>query len=144
MDLRTIDDSRIAMSVLDICIRLRETDDFRSAMRDVTNEIRGLCYAEYCCILLVDDTERSCSVLSEAFAKGSLLLPMDSYLDSAFYDITETWRQMLSDSSCIMARNDEDMIQLKEDNPIWYESLTNAHVYNITLFPLKSGNRLIG
>ncbi len=144
MDLRTIDDSRIAMSVLDVCIRLRETDDFRSAMRDVTNEIRGLCYAEYCCILLVDDTERSCSVLSEAFAKGSHLLPMDSYLDSAFYDITETWRQMLSDSSCIMARNDEDMIQLKEDNPIWYESLTNAHVYNITLFPLKSGNRLIG
>ncbi|MBQ7200122.1 MAG: EAL domain-containing protein [Eubacterium sp.] len=144
MDLRTIDDSRIAMSVLDICIRLRETDDFRSAMRDVTNEIRGLCYAEYCCILLVDDTERSCSVLCEAFAKGSHLLPMDSYLDSAFYDITETWRQMLSDSSCIMARNDEDMIQLKEDNPIWYESLTNAHVYNITLFPLKSGNRLIG
>ena len=84
MDLRTIDDSRIAMSVLDICIRLRETDDFRSAMRDVTNEIRGLCYAEYCCILLVDDTERSCSVLSEAFAKGSHLLPMDSYLIQRF------------------------------------------------------------
>ena len=144
MDLRNIDDSNIAMSVLDICLRLRGTDDFRSAMRDVTNEIRGLCYAEHCCILLVDDTERSCSVLSEAFAKGSELLPMDSYLDSSFYDITETWRQMLADSSCIMVRNDEGMEELREKNPVWYESLTNAHVYNVTLFPLKSGNRLIG
>ncbi|MBP5607740.1 MAG: EAL domain-containing protein [Lachnospiraceae bacterium] len=136
--------SDVAASVLDTCIRLRGSGDFKATMKEVLVGIRELCDAEHCCILLADEYNRSCEVLGEAFAPGTKLLPMEEYLNDDFYDIVESWPATIAGSNCIIAKNDQDMEVVRERNPVWYESLTSAGAYNIVLFPLKSGNQLLG
>jgi len=136
--------SDTASSVLETCIKLRGTSDFNKTMNEVIADIRDLCEAEYCCILLMDDIDRSCSMLCEAFAPGSKLRTMEYYLDDKFYDIAETWEETIAGSNCIIAKNDADMEVVRERNPVWHESLAGAGTRNIVLFPLKSRGTLLG
>ena len=134
----------IASSVLETCIRLRGTNNFKATMKDVITDIRELCDAEHCCILLIDELTKSCSVLGEAFSKGSKLLPMEHYLNDDFYDIADSWTGTIAGSNCLIIKDEQDMLYVKERNPVWYESLTGAGAYNVILFPLKSRNQLLG
>ncbi len=134
----------IAASVLDTCIKLRGTSDFNAALNDVVAGIRKLCDADHCCILAVDEYNQSCRVLGESFAEGTDLLPMETYIDSEFYDIADSWKDTIAGSNCLIAKDDHDMEVVKERNPVWYESLTSAGARNIVLFPLKSRNQLLG
>ncbi len=133
-----------ATSVLETCIRLRGTTDFKATMQDIIKDIRELCEAEHCCILEMEELERSCSVLVESFSENSPLLPMETYLNEEFYDIAESWSSTIAGSNCLIAKNEQDMEVVKERNPVWYESLTSAGASNIVLFPLKSRNQLLG
>lgn len=136
--------SDIASAVVDATVKLRGTTDFKVAMQDVIRDVRKLCETEYCCILLVDDEEQRCEVLCEDFADGVDLAPMDSYLDEDFYSIAKTWDDTISGSSCLIAKNEHGMQVVKERNPVWYKSLTDAGVYNIALFPLRTQNETLG
>ncbi len=136
--------SDIAASVLDTCIKLRGTNDFKATMKDVVKGIRVLCDAEHCCILTMDEMSRTCEVLGESFVENTTLLPMRTYLDSSFYDIADSWKGTIAGSNCLIVRNEADMEIIKERNPVWYESLTSAGAHNIVLFPLKSRNQLLG
>ena len=136
--------SNVATAALDICIKLSGTKDFKATMKDVIKDIRDLCDAEHCCILTIDEMERSCAVLAEAFAEGSNLLPMEKYLDNDFYDIADSWEGTIAGSNCIIAKNEHDMKIIKERNPVWYSSLTSAGAHSIVLFPLKSRGERMG
>ena len=133
-----------ASSVLATCIRLRGTNDFRTTITDVIRGIRDLCDAEHCCILVMEEMERNCYVLGEALSEDTPLLPMDTYVNKDFYDIAESWIGTIAGSNCLIAKDERDMLIIKERNPVWYESLTSAGAHNIVLFPLKSGNQLLG
>lgn len=133
-----------ASSVLDTCIRLRGTNDFKAAIKDVILGINKLCVSEHCCILVMNEYERSCYVLGEALSEGTSLLPMETYVNDEFYDIAESWIGTIAGSNCLIAKDADDMLIIKERNPIWYESLSGAGAHNIVLFPLKSRNQLLG
>lgn len=135
--------SDVASSVLESCIKLSSSKDFKVSMGEVIADIRDLCDAEHCCILLMNHLERTCSVLCEDFAEGSELLPMDTYLNG-FYDIAETWTNVIAGSNCLIAKNDHDMEVVKERSPIWYDSITSAGGKSIVLFPLKFREELLG
>ena len=134
----------IASSVLNTCIRLSGTNDFRATTKDIIKGIGDMCAAEHCCILVMDEMDRSCYVLGEALSEGTKLLPMDTYVNKDFYDIAESWISTIAGSNCLIAKDEHDMLLIKERNPIWYESLTSAGAHNIVLFPLKSRNQLLG
>ncbi len=134
----------IAASVLETSIKLRGTSDFKAAMKDVIQDIRDLCDAEHVCILLVDEVEKDCSVLCEAFSKDTKLLPMEHYVDKAFYAIAASWEGTIAGSNCLIVKNEQDMEVVRERNPVWHESLTAAGAKSIVLFPLKSGHELLG
>ncbi len=134
----------IASAVLETSIKLRGTTDFPAAMKDVICDIRDLCDAEHCCILLIDKVSKDLTVLCEAFSAYTSLLPMARYLDSAFYDIVLSWESTIAGSNCLIAKNDADMEIVKERNPVWHASLISAGVNNIILFPLKYQERLLG
>ncbi|MBR5765174.1 MAG: diguanylate cyclase, partial [Lachnospiraceae bacterium] len=133
-----------ASAVLDTCIKLRGTNDFKATMQDVVVGIRELCAAEHCCVLVLNDIDRTCHVLGESFREGSAMLPMETYLDSDFYDIAESWTGTIAGSNCLIVKNEQDMDVIKDRNPIWHASLMSAGVNNIVLFPLKSRNQLLG
>ncbi len=133
----------MASAVLETTIKLRGTDDFKKTIQDVIFDIRKLCDAEHCCILTMNEYDRTCEVYGEAFQEGSKLLPMETYLDG-FYDIAESWEGTIAGSNCLMVKNEQDMEVVKERNPVWHSSLTGAGANTIVLFPLKSRNQLLG
>ena len=134
----------MASAVLDTCIRLRGTSDFKATMKDVIKGIRELCDSEHCCILVMNEHLRSCYVLGEDFKEGSKLLPMETYVDDDFYDIAESWGATIAGSNCLIVKDEHDMEVVRERNPVWHESLTSAGAHSIVLFPLKSRNQLLG
>ncbi len=136
--------SDIASSVLETCIKLRSPDDFKETMKEVCADIRELCDSEHCCILLMDTAKRKCAVLCEAFSKDTKLLPMEKYVNDAFYDIAESWRDTISGSNCLIVKNEHDWDVVRERNPIWHQSITSAGGKKIVLFPLEFKGELLG
>ena len=134
----------IATSVLETCIKLRDPDDFSKAMNEICADVRDLCDSEHCCILLMDTSKRSCSVLCEAFSKDTKLLPMATYVDDSFYDIADSWKATIAGSSCLIAKNKHDWEVVKQRNPVWYESISGAGGKSIVLFPLEFKGELFG
>ena len=134
----------IASAVLEAAISLRSTADFKAAMQDTVGDIRRLCKAEYCCILLVDDEERSCEVLGEDYAEESRIRSDDNYLEKDFYTVAATWKETISGSNCLIAKNERDMEVVRQRNPVWHQSLKEAGVETIALFPLKFRNEHLG
>ena len=133
-----------AMDIISTCIKLREDRPFPEIMREVMEDVRGICDAEFCCVLLLDETKRSCSVLAEARAADSAMPWMEQYLDDDFYALAETWQDTLSGSFCLIVSNEQEMELIRTRNPAWHTSLKEAGINSLVLFPLFSRNRLLG
>lgn len=133
-----------AADVLNTCIKLRGANDIRQTFQEVIGDIRGICNAEQCCILLTDPEKHSCSVFSEAIREGSALQPMEKHADEDFYPITATWEKTLDGSTCIIVKDEHDMENLRESNPAWTASLTAAGIQSVVLFPLRHSNQVLG
>ena len=135
-----------ASEVLNICLKLHGSSDFEVTMREVMKEIRLLCEARACSLMLIDQHERTCIVLAEDREDKREEATMRSVVrrDPNFYDIAETWEDTIGGSNCLIIKNANDMDYVKKKNPVWYESLKNAGVWSIVLFPLKTGNELLG
>ena len=134
----------LATRILEIAIKLRSNNRFAETMRSVVKDIRVLCDAEYSCILHVNDQLGTCSVISEDVAEESSLLPMAYYIDDQFYDLVKSWEDVIAGSNCLIVKSASDMDVVAQRNPRWHESLTQANVKTIALFPLKSRGRLLG
>ncbi len=136
--------SNMAGEVLATCIKLRSATDFIATMQDVIKDIRHLCKARSCCILLMDRLKRTCSVLCQD-SEPPFENAIDEHVEGVdFYPIAESFEQTISGSNCIVARNETEMEVIKERNPVWYESLRQAGVDSIILFPLKIRKDLLG
>ena len=133
-----------AMDIIGTCIKLRDDKPFQEITQEVMEDIRGICEAEFCCILLMDEGRRQISVLAQARADGSALPWMDNYMDDDFYALAETWPETLRGSFCLIISNEQEMELIRERNPAWYQSLTDAGVERLVLFPLHSRERLLG
>ena len=134
----------VTSNVIKICLELRSAKEFDEMMNDVIYDIRNMFNAEHCCILLMDSFERQCTVLCEALAENTILTSMNNYNVDGFYEIADSWKDLIAGSNCLVVKDEHDMAVVKERNPIWYESFTSAHGKNIVLFPLKSGEKLLG
>ena len=137
----------LATAVLETCIKLRGAADFKTTMNDVIVDIRELCKAEQCCILLMDSYEKTCSVLCESYVDGSELFEKRKSIGEdmdGFYDIAKRWEELIGSSNCIIAKDERDMELVRERDPLWYESLKSYGGRNITLFPLRSRDELLG
>lgn len=135
----------IAASVLKTCVKLHRTDDFRQSMNDIIADIREMCGAMHCCILLTDQSERQCSLLCEAFSKDSVKPIIPVRFDSEdFYALTESWMDTVAGSTCLIVKDQKDWDALRQRNAEWYASLQASEVKSIVLFPLKNRGELLG
>ncbi len=134
----------IAASVLQTAIKLRAAKDFKAAMKETVGDIRRLCHSEYCGILLVDNDKETCEMLGEDFAPDFKRVLPQGFPENDFYCIARTWKDTISGSNCLIAKNERDLQVVAERNPLWYDSLRRAGVKTIALFPLKSRNEHLG
>ncbi len=133
-----------ASKVLETAIKLRSAKDFKETMNEVIDDIRDMCSAESCVILLTDSYERKCEILCQSVIEDNGLRPVNNAVLDGFYDITESWDDLIAGSNCIVVKSDQDFEIVKERNPIWYQSITSENVKSIVLFPLKFRGDLLG
>lgn len=131
--------------VLNATLQLSNTTDFRQSLKNVTREIRKICKALFCCILLVDDEKKRLTIMAEDYDLNSHRRGMRTYVDDSFYEIVKTWGQLITENgNCIIINNESGMEYIKEKNPKWYESLSKSNIDSLVLLQLKSGNNPLG
>ena len=134
----------LASAVLETSLKLSGSRDFEATMNDVIKDIRELCESEYCCICLLDEESKTCRILCQDLAEGSIMPQYGNVEDIDFYKLAKTWESTIAGSNCLIAKSDQDMDILKQRNPVWYESLMGFHIETIALFPIKFQNELLG
>ena len=133
-----------ATEVINTCIKLREDKPFQEIMQAVIEDIRRICEARYCSVLLLDDHQRLCEALAEAKTQDSSLEWKKTTEDDEFYDLAHTWQETMAGSYCLVIRDQNDMEYIRERNPKWYQSLMDAGVERLVLFPLMTRGQLLG
>ncbi len=134
----------LASSILETGLKIQGNPDFQAAMDDVIRDIRKLCSARRCCILLMDQEKETCSVLCEDREEDVYVRPAKEIAGKNFYEIASTWEETISGSNCLVAGTPQEMAVVRERNPEWYRHLEENEVKSLILFPLKAGNRLVG
>ena len=139
----TFHTSQTANDVLKTCIRLHKANNLKEAMESVISEIRHICKAEGCTVLLLNNDEEQYSILATDYVAKSSIKRVTEFND--FYTIANSWIDMIGDEGdCVIIRNDEDMEYYSKVNNPWYKTLVEAGVTSVVLFPLRQGNELLG
>ena len=129
--------------VLAACIKLHKADNLRDAMEGVISEIREICKAEGCTVLKLNEEEQQYSIVATDFRQGSTLKRVTSFPD--YYKIAASWKNMIGEEGdCIIIQNEADMEQISRINNPWYQTLVEAGVKSVVLFPLIQGSELLG
>ena len=135
---------QVASDVLNSCIKMRGSEDFKTKMAEVIKDIRVMCRAKYCFILQMDFTNRTCSLLGESMFSEPGMARSLSWFCFDFFDIADSFEDTIAGSNCLIIKNKHDMEFVKERNPIWYDSLQKSGIERIALFPIKKGDELLG
>lgn len=129
-------------AVLKTCIKLRGSQDFQTSVDEVISDIREICDANRCCILLFDREKKSCYVLCESLNPEANIPSIKELISEEFYEIACTWQDTLAGSTSLILKNNMDI--LKERNPRWLDHLKRSNVKNIVLIPLNYNNENLG
>ena len=141
--LDTVNATQTSNDVLKTCVKLHKANNLKEAMESVISDIRKICKAEGCTVLLIDHEEEDYSILATDFVENSTIRRVTSF--NNYYNIAASWEAMLGDErDCIIVRNKEDMEYVSKINNPWYQTLVEAGVKSVVLFPLRQGNELLG
>ena len=134
-----------ATNVIQTCLKLRETDDFKESMKEVVKDIRRQCDSQRCSILMTDYEKRDYRLLCEDYDHSDPnQMPMESFLTEEFYAVIETWPKLINKSNCFIITSERDMDNASEIAPEWIASLRYAGISTIVIYPLRSVNKTIG
>lgn len=142
IDLRSTHSSSNSEDVLRTCIKLHETKDFKKTMEEVIHDIRLICDAEVCTIMLIDFSTGTFSILAKNVMKGSKLKTVTQFVN--FYDIALSWLDTIGDSDCLIIKDEKDMKYISEVNNPWYLTLEEAGVDSVVMFPLRYNEEILG
>ena len=92
-----------ATNVIQTCLKLRETDDFKESMKEVVKDIRRQCGSQRCRVLMTDYEKRDYRLLCEDYDHDDPnQMPMESFLTEEFYAVIETWPRLINKSNCFV------------------------------------------
>lgn len=132
----------VSEDVLRTCLKLHGAKDFRSTLSEVISDIRLLCGAEVCTIMLVDFGTATCSVLAKSVMPNSTLKTVTQFVN--FYDIAISWLDTMGSNDCIIIKSEKDMEYIKEINNPWWLTLDEAGVDSVVMFPLQYNGEVLG
>ena len=141
--LNSINSAQTSNDVLKTCVKLHGADNMKDAMESVISEIRRICSAECCTVLLMNEDEENFSILATDFREGSKIKPVSQF--EGFYNIAYSWKAMIGEEGdCIIIQDKKDMEHYSRINHPWYLTLVEAGVESVVLFPLRQGNEILG
>jgi diguanylate cyclase (GGDEF)-like protein len=139
----TFNTSQTSNDVLKTCIKLHKANSLKDAMKGVISEIRQICKAACCTVLLLNDSEENYSILATDFEINSKMKRVTEF--EGFYDIAISWIDMIgNENDCIIIQDKNDMEYYSQINNPWYLTLVEAGVESVVLFPLRQGSEVLG
>ena len=141
--LDTVHTAQTSNDVLKTCIKLHKANNLREAMESVISEIRQICKAECCTVLLLNDSDETYSILASDFKSNSMMKRVTEF--EGFYDIASSWIDMIgTENDCVIIQDKNDMEYYSRINNPWYLTLVEAGVKSVVLFPLRQGREILG
>ncbi len=128
--------------VIKTCIKLHGTNDLKKTMEDVVREIRLICKAEVCTIMLIDQAAGTCSILANSIDDNSRIRRVTQF--PQFAEVSMSWLDMIAGSDCIIIKDETDRDYVRRVNRLWYDNLEEAGVTSVVLFPLRYNNEILG
>ena len=136
--------AKTSSNVLRTCIKLRGAKDLQKTMDEVIEDIRNICDASYCCVMLTDFNDNTWSVFSDSVKPESNQRSIREFKSQNFVDYARSWIKTLNGSNCLMIKNKDDLEVIHQENPTWYESLVGANVNSLVLLPLEYNGLTLG
>ena len=136
--------AEISKNVLKTCVKLRGATNLQKTMDEVIEDIRKICGANYCCVLLTNFNEHTYSVFSDSVKANSNHRSVRDHITEDFVDYAKTWLHLLAGNSCLIIKNKEDLETIEQNFPNWHRSLTNANIESLVLLPLEYNNVILG
>ena len=136
--------AKTSSNVLQTCIKLRSTKNLQKTMDEVIEDIRKICDASYCCVMLTDFKDSTWSVFSDALKPDSGIRSIRELKSENFVDYARSWIKTLNGSNCLMIKNKDDLEVIHQENPTWYNSLVAANVRSLVLLPLEYNGLTLG
>ena len=140
-DAMTKHSAEVSEAVIDISIKLHETQDFYQAMADANAAIRRVCGAEQCSLLIVDQESRKCELINEFGVCHELLAGIAQAMKCSEYEVAQAWERDLAGSDCMLL---EDLSVIKERDPAWYASLEAYSIKSIVFYAVRCHQQLVG
>ncbi len=132
----------VAETVIKSCVKLMNTDDFRSSVGGVLDDIMSFSGAQGSRIMLVDHDDRDAIVFAERNAENAW--PTRGDEDLITYDLICTREDMIGVSNAVIVKDEHDMDALEETNPFWAGTLREVGVTSLVLIPLRRESAVIG
>lgn len=138
-----VDTSQISNDVLKACIKLHKSDNLKEAIGNVIYEIRRICKAAGCTVLLLHNETKEYSILATDYETSSNIKQVSKF--NNFYEIAASWEKMLdTEGECAIVKDEKDFEYYSKINHPWYLTLIEAGVKSVVLFPLRQGRELLG
>ena len=136
------DSGRAYEDVLKTCIKLHQADDMKKIIQEVVQDIRFICKADVCSVLLRNNRDGKFSELMTSFDKNNPLKRVTQFVN--FDDITASWVDTIGDKECVIIKSEEDMEYIHKVNPLWYDTLKEVDVASVIMFPLRYEREILG
>ena len=142
LDLLSTESLQTSSDVIRTCIKLHGTDDFEQTMKDIIKDIRIICGAEVCSLMLIDFSTGSYSMLATSVRENSRIKRVTQFTN--FYDIAASWIDMIGESECLIIKSKQDMKYIEKINNPWFLTLDEAGVDSVVMFPLRYNREVLG
>ena len=133
--------SAVSSAVMNISIKLHQTQDFSKAMASAVEEIRKSCTAEGCALYTVDKSKQECLYYDETGCNEEQLRLFSAEMKRTPFEVALAWEEDLADSDCLLL---DDLSVVRERDPIWYNSLCSHGIRNIILYGIRCNQVLVG
>ena len=133
--------SEVSNAVMNISVRLHESQDFYQSMADAAEQLRRECGAEKCSLYTVDKNTQSCCFINEHGRQDEYLRDFAAEMERTPYEVAVKWEEDLALSDCLLL---EDLSVIKERDPAWFRSLNNHGIRNIILYGVRYNQQLVG
>lgn len=132
----------IASFVIRTCINLRKEEDFYSSMDVVVRDIREFTDSFAASILTISKDFDTFEVISGSVRNNALNIR--DVFSTIPYEVVESWESVISDTDCIVVRDELDMRYLETKAPAWVKTLRENNVSSLCLVPFIHQNTIIG
>ena len=140
-DSMTQKSSEVATAIMNLGIRLHESNDFYESLASATGQIKKLCGAQLCSLYTVDHNKKECTFINESGTQDDFLNTLASEMERTPYELAQAWEADLALSDCLLL---EDLSVIKERDPAWYSSMFTHNIQNIILYAIRYNQKIVG